>query len=164
METYIENKDGLKTHLLYEGEMCKLHHPKGWREVEYSTYLGPFTDSNGHNYDLGVYKRVRIFDSGTKYVQISDAIVYADEAPFYSSDNAKSLWEDVTGLEIRHLPKKYNSVEEYYKSHESSWECYQRALKAGIFDDIESIEKPWKSFEQQREENKLRIEEMKTWE
>ena len=58
MKQYIENEDGLKTHLLYNGKMCKLHHPLAWKEIEYATYLGPFTDSNGHNYDLGVYKRV----------------------------------------------------------------------------------------------------------
>ena len=165
MKQYIENEDGLKTHILYNGKMCKLHHPEGWREIEYSTYLGPFTDSKGNNYDLGVYKRVSSYDDGTKHVRISDAIAIMDDVPYYISNDARSVWEAVTGLAdltTRGYPEKYNSIEEYYKSHEASWETYQRALKAGIFDDIESIEKPWKPFKQQIEENKLQLEKYKS--
>ena len=45
----------------------------------YCIYLGPFTDSLGHNYDLGIYlDRDSVFE-------ISDATVYGDEPGQYMS-------------------------------------------------------------------------------
>jgi hypothetical protein len=45
----------------------------------YCIYLGPFTDSLGYNYDLGIYID---FDSVFEY---SDATVYGDEPGEYMS-------------------------------------------------------------------------------
>lgn len=52
----------------------------------YCIYLGPFTDSKGHNYDLGIYID---FDSVFEY---SDATVYGDEPGEYMSGPLNSIY------------------------------------------------------------------------
>ena len=45
----------------------------------YCIYLGPFTDSRGHNYDLGIY-----IDNDSVF-EISDATVYGNDTGEYMS-------------------------------------------------------------------------------
>jgi hypothetical protein len=51
---------------------------------DYCIFLGKFTDSKGENYDLGIHKRMSVFE-GELWVDISDATVYGPEGGNYSS-------------------------------------------------------------------------------
>jgi len=130
METYIKNKDGLKTHLLYKGEMCKLHHPIGWREIEYSTYLGPFTNSKGKNYDLGVF-----IDDSYDFLEISDATVFSNEIPYYTSGCMLDVHNAIINNSDINVSGVWKKAKEHYKKREAFWECYQRCLELGVFNN-----------------------------
>ena len=132
MRQYIE-KNGLKTHLLYKGKMCKLHYPEGWKLIEYSTYVGSFVDSKGKKYDLGYYKRKR-----GSFIEISNATVYGNKGGEYNSGCLDYLY---TG--IKYNKKFGNPIEgyveplEWYKDNEAFVECYKRCLELGVFDDLD---------------------------
>ena len=49
---------------------------------DYCIYLGPFTDSKGDNYDLGIYIKI---DVKLKYYSVSNASVYGDKPGEYFS-------------------------------------------------------------------------------
>lgn len=82
---------------------AKLFYPsaKEWM-WNYCIYLGPFTDSKGDNYDLGIY----LYENGSK----SAAIVYGDTPGNYlSGDNInrelecyQEMWRRARELNLIH--------------------------------------------------------------
>ncbi len=56
---------------------------------DYCIYLGPFTDSEGKNFDLGIFM-------GDSPNRVSAAIVYGDTAGNYYSGDLKSFGTDET--------------------------------------------------------------------
>lgn len=53
---------------------------------DYCTFLGKFTDSQGNNYDLGVYIRHSVYN-GEIFTTESEATVYGNEpGDYYSGD------------------------------------------------------------------------------
>jgi hypothetical protein len=65
---------------------------------DYCIYLGPFTDSKGMNFDLG------IFIAHTD--DISAAIVYGNEPGNYISGNFKHI--DINNSKMEHYIETYN--------------------------------------------------------
>lgn len=59
----------------------KLYYPSARKWMwNYCTYLGPYTDSRGKNYDLGIF-----IDEDINYKSISAAVVYGNEPGNYLS-------------------------------------------------------------------------------
>jgi len=114
----------------------KLFHPDAWEQIKYSTYLGPFIDSKGHKYDLGVFvdtSEDEEYPNDVDYPQVFDATTFTNEVPYYSSGDLGSLHRDIVNKgKDTHFPKGM-TAEEFYKRNESLWECYQRCLAVGIF-------------------------------
>tara|TARA_R110000868_G_scaffold280353_2_gene540475 strand:+ start:81 stop:476 length:396 start_codon:yes stop_codon:yes gene_type:complete len=81
-------KEEFSIALEMENTMTKLLHDaplyypsaKEWM-WNYCIYLGPFTDSKGDNYDLGIY--IQKFDND--YTEYSNATVYGNESGQYMS-------------------------------------------------------------------------------
>lgn len=73
----------------------------------YCIYLGPFTDSKGHNYDLGIYiNRDSVFE-------ISDATVYGNEPGEYMSgplDRPEYVSMSETKQEVLRRAKQLNLI------------------------------------------------------
>lgn len=113
----------------------ELFHPKAWEEISYSTYLGPFIDSKGNKYDLGVYKRTDEVEmaSGTRSItSISEATTYSNEIPYYSSHDLGRLHIDICN---NHLVNGETPILEWHKKREALIECYKRCLALGIFEE-----------------------------
>ena len=96
--------------------LIQLHYPKAINWMwDYCTYLGPFTDSNGDNYDLGFVKST---------TGLSAAIVHGNNPGNYFSGNlsmfgydndiADEKYKEVRarlkslGININHLKQTYN--------------------------------------------------------
>ena len=114
----------------------KLFHPDAWEEIKYSTYLGPFIDSKGNKFDLGVFVDTQVdgdYPNNKDYPQVFDATTFTNSAPYYTSGDLRSMHKDiVSNSKYTHFPKGI-TAEEFYKRNESLWECYQRCLAIGIF-------------------------------
>lgn len=105
----------------------ELFHPKAWEEISYSIYLGPFIDSKGNKYDLGVYKNI-----DGDYLEILEATTYTNEIPYYSSHDLKRLHIEICN---NHLVNGEIPVLEWYAGREELLECYRRCLALGIFEE-----------------------------
>ena len=77
---------------------------------DYCVFLGPFTDSNGTNWDLGIH-----IDSDRYDFNVSGAIVYGNEPGDYYSPELQNM---------RYPPKDYRPAEAYF-------ETFNRAVRAG---------------------------------
>lgn len=70
----------------------------------YCIYLGPFTDSKGHNYDLGIYIDI---NTELQYYHISNASVYGNTPGEYLSgdfDKNESYIEAIRRAALLGIP------------------------------------------------------------
>mgnify|MGYP003136615515 CR=1 FL=1 len=92
----------------------QFHHGKDHHIWEYSLHLGPFTDSNGESWDLGIYRREGL-PARDLAIHVSFANVYGTEAWEYTSGEVAHF---VSLRDTGELPKS--------GAGEARWEALKR--------------------------------------